>query len=339
MKFEDPNGVYSSTGFLAMQCRQIWSEAKKLKFQGFSEIDSIIVCGMGGSAYGGYVAYSLFAGQLKVPLFTLNDYHLPAWVNEKTLVIASSYSGTTEEILSCAEEAINRKLKITGITSGGKLAEILSTNKIPALIFDPSHNPSKQPRLGTGYMILGLIAILVRLGLLSVSDGEVESAIAELEASHEEIKARAKEIAEKLQGFIPVVFAAEFLEGNSHVIRNQFNETAKSFAAFSSLPELNHHLMEGLKFPADKKLYVLFIESSLYSGKLQKRLAITRDVILKNNIPQVSYQAKGSSKLSQMLNVLSFGGYVSLFSAFLYDQDPSVIPWVDYFKEQMAKAS
>lgn len=335
----DPKDVYGSTGFLADQCKQIWAEAKKIQFQGFSEIDSIIICGMGGSAYGGYVASSLLGDQLKAPLVTQNDYHLPAWVNKRTLVIASSYSGTTEETLSCTEEAIEKKFQITGLTGGGKLAEILTENSIPALIFGPSHNPSKQPRLGTGYMILGTVALLTRLGLLSVSDAEVESAIAELEAGREEIMAQAKIIAEKLQGSIPVIFAAEFLEGNSHVIRNQFNETAKSFAAYSPLPELNHHLMEGLKNPGDKKLSILFLESELYSDKLQKRLAITKDVVEKNSIPQISFKAKGATKLAQMLNVLSFGGYVSLFLAFLYDQDPSVIPWVDYFKEQMSKTS
>ncbi len=333
----DPNNVYGSTGTLSGQCKQIWEEAKKINFQGFADINSVIVCGMGGSAYGGYVVSSLFSDKLAVPLLTLNDYHLPAWVNEKTLVIASSYSGTTEESLSCIQEAIDKKAQITGLTGGGKLAEILNTNKIPALIFNPSLNPSKQPRLGTGYMILGMIAILVRLGFLSVSDEEVQSAISELEAAQEEIKSQARNIASKLEGAIPVIFAAEFLDGNSHIIRNQLNETAKSFAAFSPLPELNHHLMEGLKNPSDKKLCILFIDSDLYSDKLQKRVAITKDVVEKNNIPQVNYQPKGSSKLSQMLNVLSFGGYVSLYLAFLYDQDPSVIPWVDYFKAQIAK--
>lgn len=334
----DPKNVYSSTGMLVDQCRRIWQEAKNVQFNLTGDIDNIVVCGMGGSAYGGYVITSLFKGQLKKPLISVNDYHLPAFVNNKTLVIVSSYSGSTEEVLSCTQEAIAKDCLVVGLTGGGKLASILAENNLPALVFSSEANPSNQPRLGTGYMVLGMIAILNKLGLLSAEE-EAQQAISELEAAQEEIKKEAVKIAVKLQGFIPVIFGAEFLQGNIHIMRNQFNETSKSFAAFSPLPELNHHLMEGFKNPSDKKLSVLFIDSDLYSDKLQKRVAITKDVVEKNNVSYICYQAKGSSRLSQMLNVLSLGSYVSLYLGLLYDQDPGLIPWVDYFKERMTKSS
>lgn len=338
LKKLDPKDVYGSTGMLADQCKQIWEEAKGIEFpQGYSSVDSIVVCGMGGSAYGGYVVSALFKDQLKASLTSNNNYHLPAFVTEKTLVILSSYSGSTEEVLSCAEEALEKKLKIVGISGGGKLGEILKENNLPALIFDSKFNPSGQPRLGTGYMILGMIGLLNKLGLITASDEEVRQAIAELEQSHEAIKKQAQEMASKIQGFIPLIVGAEFLSGNVRITRNQFNETAKSFAEFAILPELNHHLMEGLKNPQDKKIITLFIESGFYSDKLNKRVEVTKDVVGKNNVSFLEYQAPGSTKLSQMLNVLSFGGYLSLYLAFLYDQDPSVIPWVDYFKEQLAR--
>lgn len=338
MKFEglDPKNVYGSTGMLADQCSYIWELVKTVEFpENYSALENITLCGMGGSRYGAYIVQNLFWDELKVPLFEYGDYHLPAYISEKSLFILSSYSGGTEEPLSSAQEAIEKGYPVVGLTSGGKALELSKTHKFPAIVFDPKYNPSGQPRLGMGYIVFGVIALLAKLGYLKVSDEDVKNAISELRSSKDAIQSAAKEAAQKIYGSIPVIFAAEFLNGNIHIIRNQFNETAKSFAACSPLPELNHHLMEGLKFPVDKKLCVLFIESLLYSDKLQKRVAITKDVVAKNNIPQVSYKAKGSSKLSQMLNVLSFGGYVSLYLAFLYDQDPGVIPWVDYFKEQM----
>lgn len=334
----DPKDVYGSTGMLADQCDYIWELAKTLEFpESYKNLENITLCGMGGSRYGAYIVQDLYKEELKVPLFEYGDYHLPAYINEKSLFILSSYSGGTEEPLSSAEEAVEKDYHIFGLTGGGKALEMSKDHNFPSLVFDQKYNPSGQPRLGTGYMVLGVIALLSRLGYLQVSDDEVKNTIGELRENGDEIQKAAKEIAQKIYGSIPVLFAAEFLNGNVHIIRNQLNETAKSFAAFSPLPELNHHLMEGLKNPADKKLYILFIESELYSEKLQKRIKVTKDVIEKNEVPFTSYQAKGSSKLSQMLNVLSFGGYVSLYLAFLYDQDPSVIPWVDYFKDQMAK--
>ena len=228
-------------------------------------------------------------------------------------------------------------MKITGITSGDQLRDFFKASNITSLIFDPKFNPSGQPRLGTGYMVLGTIALLNKLGLIAVSDDEVSQAIKELEENQESIKEKAQNLAGKIQGFIPVVISAEFLTGNAHILRNQFNETAKSFSAFSILSELNHHLMEGLKNPNDKKLLFLFISSNFYSDKLKKRLELTKDVVGKNNVVFDEYKPEGTSKLSQVLNVLSFGGYLTFYLAMLYGQDPSLIPWVDYFKEQLEK--
>lgn len=336
MAIKDPKNVLGSTGMLADQCRQIWQDSRNIEFPvSYKDCRNIILCGMGGSAYGGYIISSLFKDELKIPLEVNNDYQLPAFAGTDSLVMLSSYSGSTEEVLSCLQNARGKNCKISGITGGGKLGNFLENENVPALIFNPKFNPSGQPRLGTGYMVLGVIALMNKLGVIEVFEKEVLEAVTELEKNLGNIKAKAKNLAHEIEGLIPIIFASEFLSGNAHIIRNQFNETAKSFATFSLLPELNHHLMEGLKNPADKKLFVLFISSQLYTDKLKKRVELTKDVVGRNKIVFGEYKPKGSSKLSQMLNVLSFGGYLSLYLAFLYGQDPSLIPWVDYFKKQL----
>lgn len=334
----DPKNVLGSTGMLADQCAYIWELVKTIEFpENYKFMENITLCGMGGSRYGAYIVKNLYWDALKVPLLEYGDYHLPAYIDGKSLFILSSYSGGTEEPLASAKEALEKGYLVVGLTGGGKALEMSKNYNFPSIVFDQKYNPSGQPRLGTGYMVLGTIALLTRLGYLQVSDEEVKKAISELRASREAIELKAKKLAQALYSHIPVYFAAEFLNGNIHIIRNQTNETAKSFSAFSELPELNHHLMEGLKNPTDKKLFILFITSDFYSDKLKKRLELTKDVVEKNGVDFDEYKPAGSTKLSQMLNVLSFGGYLSLYLAFLYKQDPSLIPWVDYFKEQLAK--
>lgn len=334
----DPKNVLGSVEMFLDQCEQIWQQSQQLQFpDNYKNCQNIVVCGMGGSAYGGYVASALFKDQLKIPILSNNDYHLPAFANLNTLAILSSYSGGTEEILSCAEEAESKGLMVTGISGGGKLADFFKESNISALIFDTKFNPSGQPRLGMGYMVLGTAAILNKLGVISVSDEEVIQAISEVRKAQEEIKKQAEDLAKKFQGFIPVIISAEFLSGNAHIIRNQFNETSKTFASYSLLSELNHHLMEGLKNPSDKNLFVLFLSSDLYSERMKKRVDLTKDVVGKNGVLFDEYKADGSTKLAQVLNVLSFGGYLTFYLAMLYNEDPSVIPWVDYFKEQLER--
>ncbi len=332
----DPQGVYGSTELFSAQCEQIWEDVKKTSFEEkLKNLDNILVCGMGGSAYGGYVVSQLFKNSLQVPVISNNDYHLPAFASKRSLIFLSSYSGTTEEVLSCGREALEKGFPITGLVNGGPLADFFKKNKISAVVFDPKNNPSGQPRLGTGYMVLGFIAILTRLGYLNVTDNEVRNALQELKKAGKTTKQAAQDLAKKLLDAFPLILSGEFLNGNAHILRNQFNETAKSFSAFEDIPELNHHLMEGLKYPKGNKMKALFLVSDLYSALHEKRSALTKDVVEKNHYQTLEYQANGTTQLSQMLNVLSFGGYLTLYLALLHDEDPSLIPWVDYFKEKL----
>ena len=334
----DPKNVLVSTGLLLEQCSQILIDAKPLSFPNeYLDIKNIVFSGMGGSALGAQIVYNLYKKQLSLPFYINNDYNLPGFVDENTLVILSSYSGTTEETLSSAKDAIDKKCKITAITTGGDLAKLMEDKNFPYLKFEPKNNPSGQPRLGIGYSVFGTIILLSKLGVLGVNNNDLTKAIESIRQTRNKIEEDAKLLSKSLQNTIPVIFASEFLIGNAHVLRNQFNETAKTFSTYSPLPELNHHLMEGLKNPPEKNLKILFLESDLYSEKLKNRIQLTKDVVLKNNLSYESYKALENSALSQVLEILLLGGYLTFYLAILYDQDPSVIPWVDYFKKELAK--
>ena len=333
----DPKDVYGSTGMFINQCRQIHELVEKAELPDRllkSDPGSVVFSGMGGSAYGGHVCLSLFKDEIEIPMFLNSDYGLPKFVNSDTLVILTSYSGGTEETLSSMELAKSIGANKIALTTGGKLAELAGNDSI---VFDPKFNPSGQPRLGTGYIVLGTIEILRRIGLLKHSSEDVVNAIDEVEKNIEQIKSEAMELSKKIIGCIPVIFAGSIFEGNAHILRNQFNETAKSFSSFHYIPEANHHVMEGLKNPEGRKLVSLFLDSEIYDAKIKKRMELTKDVVRQNNTEVLSYKIKGQTKLSQSLELLAFGGYLTLYTGLLYGQDPSLIPWVDYFKEKLSK--
>lgn len=343
----DPAGVLGSIEKLGDQCLQAWSEASQIQFPpGYDRVTAIVFSGMGGSALGAYVVKSLFGDVLSVPFEIVNDYHLPHYVNKNTLVILGSYSGTTEETISCAQEALAKKAKVTGLTTGGKLEEIFKTNRVPAYIFSPKHNPSRQPRLGTGYSIVGQIAIFNTLKLVNVDDAQVSEVAAQLTKGNAaygvtvpQAQNRAKQLASSWIGKIPIIVAAEFLTQTGRVIRNQIHESAKTFAAYHDIPELNHHLIEGLKNPPTNKdiLQFLFLSSPGYSKKIRRRLEITKDVVGKNGIKVHEFIPQGSGRIAQALECIQFGAYVNYYMAISYGVDPSQIPWVDYFKAELAK--
>lgn len=349
MKKLDSVGVVSSIEQLSGQCKQAWEEVPKIAYpDSYKAISNIVFSGMGGSALGAYVMKSLFYDTLLVPFEIVNDYHLPPYVDDKTLVILASYSGTTEETISCANEAIAKKTCVTGLTTGGKLGDILLAAHMPVYIIEPRHNPSNQPRLGTGYSVFGQIAMLNALGILSVSDADTQETVTILEQGNKRFGIdvltkdnRAKKLAQNWYEKIPVIVSAEFLTHVGRVIRNQIHESAKSFAAYHEIPELNHHLMEGLTNPATNKdtLRFLFIQSNNYSDRITKRFTVTKEVVKKQGITIDEFVPTSKSRVAQAFESIQFGAYVNYYMAMLYYLDPSKIPWVDYFKQELAKTS
>lgn len=336
----DKANLLASIELLGKQCEAAWREVKKIKIPAaYRGMENIVVSGMGGSALGGHLIQALFADQLKAPIEVVRGYDLPAYVGPKTLLILSSYSGNTEETLAAARIGQKRKAKIVGLATGGKLANFLRANNYPAYIFKPTYNPSNQPRMGLGYSIFGQLGLLVKCGMIKINEQEVGDAIKSLSNSPflKGIENTTQKFAVALKNKIPIIVASEFLLGNGHIMANQINENAKCFATYFELPELNHHLMEGLKNPAASKKNMIFllINSGLYLPRNQKRYKILKTVLAKNKINFLEYCPTEKNKLLQAFKILSLGSYLSFYLAMAYTLDPSPVPWVDFFKKQL----
>ena len=156
----DTQNMLGSLQSLGKQAEQVWQQAKGLKIPiDYKKVNRVVVCGMGGSAIGADVVRSVFASELKIPVQIVNDYSPPAFVDNKTLVIASSYSGNTEEVGNALKLAKVRKAKLIIISAGGNLQTFAKKNKIPAFIFTTENNPCNSPRMGLGYSIIGQLAL------------------------------------------------------------------------------------------------------------------------------------------------------------------------------------
>lgn len=343
----DSKNMLGSIELFGKQIEQVWSVAKKLKIPAaYKKIENIVVVGMGGSALGAHVIKELFKKELTVPVEIINHYTIPAYVNKNTLVIASSYSGTTEEAISAAQEAKVRKAKLVIISAGGTLAFWAKKNKIPALVFPTEFNPSNSPRMGLGYSIFGQMAILSELKLLKIRSAEIDNikktiALYEKQfgVANPETHNLAKQFAKKLLNKTVWYVASEHLSGSAHIAANQMNENAKRFAGYFIIPELNHHLMEGMIYPEANRQELRFVllESDLYDKRVQKRYVVTREVLTKNGINYLDYKCAEKKPLAQVCEVLMLSSYVSFYSAMLEGIDPTVIPFVDFFKAQLKK--
>jgi glucose/mannose-6-phosphate isomerase len=349
LKEKDTYSIAGSIEQLPAQIRQVLADSDLIKIPGsYGHVNKIIVNGMGGSNIGAYILKYVFADRLNLPLEIHPGYEVPAYADEKTLYILSSYSGNTEEVLSIYEDIKSRGAKILGITAGGeskgKLEQLMIEDDIPGFIFAPENNVSGQPRMGLGYSVFGMLFLLEKSGLIEVDKSEIQDVIHYLEERNKDLnieaekdKNEAKLIAEELFDKQAVLAGAEFLAGNLHAFRNQLCENSKNFSCYFTLPDLNHFLLESLANPGSNKeqLAFLFFDSDLYHERIQKRSKITQETVKKNGIKAVNYKMKGKDKLHQSAEFLQLGSWISFYLGMKNEVDPGAIPWVDWFKEQL----
>jgi len=333
----DPQDTVGSTELLLKQCETAWNEVNALDLPHHIEnIKNIVFCGMGASVYGALVLKALQGQNMPLPTEIVSDYFLPNYVNENTLVVLTSYSGSTEEVLACAEEAKNKGAKMIVLTKGGKLQEFAQENNLPSYVFDGKLNASGTPRIGCGYTIYGLMGLLSKLNIVEIEEHEVENSFIRMRDELNNIKRQAQADIQTYDNKIPIIFAAEHLSGNAQILRNQFNETSKSFSSYFLIPDLNHHLMEGLKFPKDSPLQFLVFNSPNYSEKIKKRTTLSIEVVKQNNYPVREIMTSGSTVYDDFLEVLIYGSFLSVYLGLNYEQNPSINPYVDWFKEQLS---
>ena len=287
----DKKNMLGSLESLGGQMKEVSEQSGELKLPAsHKKVKNVALLGMGGSAIGMHLIKSVFADELKVPIEIINDYKLPASVGKNTLAIASSYSGGTEETLEAVMEAKKRKAKIVVISAGGKLAELAKKYKWPALIFTTKNNPCNQPRMGLGYSIVGQMVILQKAGLLGVETQNfaslrvmtraIECFGKNLVSKSRRIKCRFA-IGQKLRDKSVWFAGSEHLLGNAHIAANQMNENGKRFAGYFALPELNHHLLEGMVNPKAIKIVCFCFIQFKFVSSAQKRYEITKDVLAK----------------------------------------------------------
>jgi len=343
----DKSNALGSVEALADQVREAWEATQDITFKAEAEINSVVIVGMGGSGLGPDVVKNLFKEKLKQPLEVINSYTLPEYVDDNTLVIFSSYSGNTEEVLNCIPQAEEKNAQMMAICSGGKLAKIAQKKEIPVYIIDAKSNPSGQPRMAIGYAIIGMVSLLIKANIIDITEDEIKEVIQTIIKTSEELKVEIKseENKAKILAFTtvdkqPIFVTSEHLVGAAHVATNQFNENAKTFADYKVIPEINHHLLEGLRFPNSNRTshVFLFINSKLYHSRNQLRHKLTQQVVEQNEIETMKVKLKSETKLTQVFELITLMAFTNFYLSMLHEIDPCPIPFVDWFKEELKKA-
>ena len=306
--------------------------ASQLKDSGV-EIRNVLICGLGGSGIGGTIVSDLVSNQIDVPILACKDYNIPNFVGENTLVIASSYSGNTEETLFALEACKSKGAEIAIVTSGGKLENVATENNYN-LITIPGGHP---PRAMFAYSFTQLFFVFNHYGLIN-DDFQLyfEKAIALLDEEKDNIQAQAKKLAQSMFNTTPVIYTAAGFEGVGVRFRQQVNENSKMLCWHHVVPEMNHNELLGWRVNTDNLSVVYFRNECDYSRN-QVRIDINKEVIAKftNNISEV--WSKGNSLIENTLYHINIGDWVSWYLSEMNEVDAIEIDVINYLKSSLAK--
>ena len=308
------------------------------------EIHNVVIAGMGGSAIGGELLQSLYSHELTIPVNVVREYNLPGFVNSKTLILLSSYSGNTEETLSAYKKADKTGGAIVCITTGGKLAERARKDGHP-IIFLPE---GYQPRAAIGLSFIPLIRIFHKIGFLNDKSGDIKETvklIGELSRKYSPENGELSEplhLAQKIFGKIPIIYTGPSpFEALGTRWKCQFNENAKVLAFNNRIPELNHNEIIGWdkEFAQLEDLFVIFLRDKNEEQPINRRIEITKELIAKLTNEYTDITSIGTSILARAFSLLYYGDFTSFYLAILNKKDPSEIDNIIYLKNKLQQPS
>jgi glucose/mannose-6-phosphate isomerase len=318
----------------AAQMRQAVEIGSKARFTPPQhEIRNVCLIGLGGSAFGGEVAKNFIAADCPVPFEIVRDYTIPGYVSKHTLLIASSYSGNTEETISALDAAMPRNPKIVCVTSGGKVLDVAKEKGFDHIVL-PGGYP---PRTAAGFSIIQQLFVLKGLGLIKDFAKALNEAIEIVEKfdGHDD----ARLIAEQLHSRIPVIYSSPAFESISIRWRQQIEENSKHIAFHHVIPEMNHNELVGWKNPQEllEDTVVVMLRSKLDHPRNAIRMDICRDLFGEYADAVIEVKAEGKSHLAQLFFLLHLGDWVSYELALLNKEEATPVQVIDYLKNELAK--
>jgi glucose/mannose-6-phosphate isomerase len=305
----------------------------------------IVYLGMGGSAIAGDIIREVLHDDLKLPIQVIRGYELPGYCSDSSLVIASSYSGNTEETIHAVKEAKKSGAQIVAITSGGEMLKLAKKHKWPVLLL-PEGFP---PRQAFGYIFFLAYQLVLKTMGKTVSQEEFDYLVHFAESltqisDEQSVEGRAftKDLALRLKNKIPIIYTlAPYLATVSTRWKNQFQENSKSMAFSNVIPEMNHNEIVGWEMEClpSKDYLVIFLEYDQPNPRIEKRIRLTKSIIQDRDIEVIEIYAEGENLLAKVISLIIKGDWISYYLALFYERNPAAIMNIDYLKSELKKES
>ena len=314
-------------------------ESIRLK-NNYSKINKIIVAGMGGSAIGGDVVYSLVGNEIKIPYSVIRGYNIPSWVDSTTLVICSSYSGNTEETIEIFGKVKSVDAKVSAITTGGRIGQLCEKYSFDKVII-PS---GLQPRAALAFSFIPILFILLKLNIISNNFLAWLVSTSEL-IKHNRIMYSKKNddnpvwlLAKKIYNKIPIIYAdSDSLNTVAVRLKGQICENSKILAYHNIFPEMNHNEIVGWEKNSElfKTYFIIWLFDKRMNERNKERQQIVMDMLDKIGLDQFKLEVIGNNFEERFLLLIHYGDWLSYWCAILHKIDPSPVKNIEILKNKL----
>ena len=336
----DTVGMFEATAGLPEQIREAVRRAEAAEgLPPPGGISNILVVGMGGSGIVGDFLTVSAGPFISLPIVVVKNYEPPSYVSDKTLVLAVSFSGNTEETIQAVSTAASLGGRVVAITTGGQLAEMAGQWNMPVVEVDPQ---IPMPRAGLGAMAIPALVILERIGCFPGAKDWIADAVMTLEARRDELMKpgnEAEELARQIGRTFPVIYGGGGLGGTAALrMKTQVNENAKAPAFHAAVPEMCHNEIVGWGQHGDitrQVLSVLFLRHDYEHPQVTRVIGVLKEMLeeVAEGIHEI--HARGESSIAQLLDLIMFGDFVSLYMATQAGVDPGPVPVITELKARL----
>jgi glucose/mannose-6-phosphate isomerase len=311
----------------------LW-RVESARIEPFDAPGGLVVCGMGGSAIGGDLAAVGLGNRLSRPLTTERGYELPFAMLPDRAVLCSSYSGDTEETIACYEAAEALGARRIVATTGGQLARAARADGVPVIGLPAG----LQPRAAVGYLFTVAAEVAALTGAAPGIRMEIDSAGAHLREAGPGLVERAKELAGRVAGSIPVIYGADLTVPVALRWKTQINENAKLPAFTAALPEADHNEIEGWDGTEEAgRMSAIFLEDRDQHPRVRRRFELTAAMVEPAAHCVTSIETEGESRTERMLWAVMLGDLLSLQLASERGVDPSPTDMLDRVKDELGQ--
>ena len=315
----------------------------KVESAGLEPWDSpggMIVAGMGGSAIGGQLARAVLGDHASRPLLAAKAYGLPPWTTPDTTVVCTSYSGETEETLTCFEAAGVIGARRVAVTAGGQLAELARAEGVPVIPVAGGY----QPRAAVAYTTVAALEVAALCGVGPRMNSEIDVAADHLEelviewGPDADDGTEAKALAHALHGTVPVVAGAGLTTPIAYRWKCQLNENAETPAYAVELPEMDHNEIMGWTTAQEfGRFSAVFLDDADAHPRVKERIELTSRLIRPGAVGVHRVHTRGQTTVERVFSLVLLGDLVSLYLAILRGVDPSPVEAITALKADLVR--